>query len=462
MKQSSLILIFTLLLRADIGFEEWQRQENQAFVEYQTQMDRAFIEMLKREWKEYHSNQVFIPYHKPKPHQQPTVQPKPKPQESVKVTPYKPTIKQTPTVPKKEDIAGFTKVKFDFFGIDIEIRYNNGLKSIGIGGFSPEVSNISIANFWNKQSSCNYQTVIDEIKEYQNIYSLDGWATYLLVKRLSEEVTTKSDIQNLVQWFILVKLGIDAKVGFSSNNINLLIYSNQKIYVSKYFIVDGKRYYSFNNQTSGLQIYKENMQGLYAIEFLNQQIKLPYSIKNREVKITYHQKEYIFNIAYNQKLIDFYKTYPQLNYNRYSQFSTLSQSSIHQQLQPIIRDMNKIEAINFLLRFTQNGFNYKRDIENFGKEKVLFFEETLAYNYSDCEDRAIFFAILVRELLHLDMVFIKYPNHLATAIQLNSDIKGEKIVYKNRKYYIADPTYTNADIGQAMPQLKGQKIKIIE
>ena len=462
MKQSSLILIFTLLLKADIGFEEWQHQENQAFVAYQTQMDRAFIEMLKREWKEYQSNQVFIPYHKPKPHQQPTVQPKPKPQESVKVTTYTPTITPSPTVPQKEDIAGFTKVKFNFFGIDIEIRYNNRLKSIRIRGFSPTISNISIANFWNRQSSCNYQTVIDEIKEYQNIYSLDGWATYLLVKRLSEEVTTKSDIQNLVQWFILVKLGIDAKVGFSSNNINLLIYSNQKIYVSKYFIVDGKRYYSFNNQTSGLQIYKENMQGLYAIEFLNQQIKLPYSIKNREVKITYHQKEYIFNIAYNQKLIDFYKTYPQLNYNRYSQFSTLSQSSIHQQLQPIIRDMNKIEAINFLLRFTQNGFNYKRDIENFGKEKVLFFEETLAYNYSDCEDRAIFFAILVRELLHLDMVFIKYPNHLATAIQLNSDIKGEKIVYKNRKYYIADPTYTNADIGQAMPQLKGQKIKIIE
>jgi hypothetical protein len=115
--------------------------------------------------------------------------------------------------------------------------------------------------------------------------------------------------------------------------------------------------------------------------------------------------------------------------------------------------MSQIEAINFLLRLTQNGFEYKTDGENFGREKVMFFEETLHYRYSDCEDRAIFFATLVRELLDLDLVFIKYPNHLATAIRLNSDIGGESVIYNNQRYYIADPTYSNANIGQAMPHI---------
>jgi len=455
-------IVVTLLLGspliADMSFEMWQQQEREAFINYQTQMDKEFIKMLKNEWQEYRSKQVLVPYQPPKPQQQPILQPLPKPQEYITPIPTLPKIEPLPTLSKKQEITGFTKLEFDFFGIDIEIHHNRELE------YNIEnVSTSTIANFWTRQSSRNYQSLIKEIQEYQKTYKLDGWATYLLIKEITNRGSYNTNSQNLMQWFILVKLGVDAKIGFAHNSLSLLVYSQEKLYDLRFFEIDGKKYYNLNNRNSiRLQIYRENMRDLYELKFLDQQITLPYNINHKKIEFVYQDRAYLFNIPYNRNLISLYKSYPQLAYYKYKNISSLSWNSIHQQLSPIISKMNKAEAINFLLRLTQNGFEYKTDKENFGKEKVMFFEETLHYDYSDCEDRAIFFAILVRELLKLNIIFVKYPNHLATAIKLNSNLGGDTLIYQNQTYTIADPTYSSANIGQAMPQLKGQKIKIIE
>jgi len=457
-KSSILItILFCLPLVADMSFEEWQKQESRAFENYQTQMDREFIEILKRDWQEYQAIDTPIPYQKPKPQKQPISQPKQNPKEVIKVNPKPFKLISIPKLPQKHKLIGYDKVAFRLFSIDIEILYDKRLKYTPIS-----ISTSTIADFWNHSSSCNYRPIIKQIKEYQEVYGLDDWTTYILVQKFTKQISHNSNSQTLLNWFILLKLGIDTKIGFSSNIISLLIHTKEKLYGVSFFTLNGKKYYNFNHRDSDrLQIYRGEIDTLHAMRFLNQKIKIPFDIKNREIKFTYQNREYILNIPYNKNLINLYNTYPQLNYNRYRQISTLSRDFIVQKLLPIVSNMSETQAVNFLLRLTQNGFEYKTDNENFGKEKVMFFEETLHYTYSDCEDRAIFFAILVRELLGLDIIFVKYPNHLATAIKLKSKIGGDKIIYQNQRYYIADPTYSYANIGQAMPNLKGQKIKII-
>ena len=461
MIKSSLLIALLLSspLIADMSFEEWQNQENRAFKNYQTQMDKEFIEMLKRDWQEYQSMQTPTSYQRPKPQYQPILQLEPKPQKLVKIPSNPPKLIAIPKPPKKEYIKGYKQIRFKFFSLNINLHYDKRLKP-NIGA----ISNSAIADFWNKSSSINYKLLIKEIKEYQDIYGLDGWSSYLLVNKLSKEIVNHDiNSQNLLTWFILVKLGVDTKVGFSSNQISLLIHSDEMLYGVNFFTIDGKKYYRFNNNgTKKLKIYKGEINTLYAMKFLNQKVKIPFNIKYRKIRFNYQSREYQLNIPYNTTLVQLYKTYPQLDYNRYVELSKLSQDFIEQELKPIVSSMSKIEAINFLLRLTQNGFRYKTDTENFGKEKVMFFEETIHYAYSDCEDRAIFFATLVKQLLKVDIVFVKYPNHLATAIRLKSKIGDDKIIYQNQRYYIADPTYSNANIGQAMPQIKGQKIKIIK
>jgi hypothetical protein len=81
-------------------------------------------------------------------------------------------------------------------------------------------------------------------------------------------------------------------------------------------------------------------------------------------------------------------------------------------------------------------------------------DETLLYPASDCEDRSILFAALVRELLGLEVVGLLYPGHMATAVKFNAPGAGDVVQVGGVTWTVADPTYLGADAGQAMPQFK--------
>ena len=84
----------------------------------------------------------------------------------------------------------------------------------------------------------------------------------------------------------------------------------------------------------------------------------------------------------------------------------------------------------------------------------MFSNETLYYNKSDCEDRAILFSYLVKELFGVGVIGVKYKDHMATALYI--PMKGDSVKAGRRKFVIADPTYINANIGQSMPQYKSK------
>ena len=67
------------------------------------------------------------------------------------------------------------------------------------------------------------------------------------------------------------------------------------------------------------------------------------------------------------------------------------------------------EFVGILLNFVQTSFDYQTDEEQFGREKYFYPEEILAYPFCDCEDRAAFFARLVRNLTGLEVVGLDYP-----------------------------------------------------
>ena len=81
-------------------------------------------------------------------------------------------------------------------------------------------------------------------------------------------------------------------------------------------------------------------------------------------------------------------------------------SSILPPLQDAIQGKTETDAANILLNFVQTAFLYQTDHEQFGYEKPFFVEETFYYPYCDCEDRAVLYAYLVKELLGLDIVLL--------------------------------------------------------
>jgi hypothetical protein len=138
--------------------------------------------------------------------------------------------------------------------------------------------------------------------------------------------------------------------------------------------------------------------------------------------------------------------------------------TLEAELKPMLSDQSQEEAINFLLHFVQNAFQYATDDEQYGYEKWNFAEETIASNHSDCDDRAILFAQLVKHFLGMKVVLIHYPGyHLATAVKFDHpQTTGDYVLVDDAKYLICDPTYINADLGNAMPQLMNIPVEIIK
>ena len=58
------------------------------------------------------------------------------------------------------------------------------------------------------------------------------------------------------------------------------------------------------------------------------------------------------------------------------------------------------------------------------------------------------------------MLFLEYPDHVAAAVNLSNDIKGDYVKLDDGKYYICDPTYIGAGAGMTIPEYKNQSVKV--
>ena len=231
----------------------------------------------------------------------------------------------------------------------------------------------------------------------------------------------------------------------------------------KYYILDPK---GRSKNIGSIYTYPKsypNANDKLTFDMKKEPLKIYSNIESKKLHFDYKNKEYSFNSEYSKDLIEFYKTFPQSEYELYfdSKKSPFIYNSLIVELQAIIKNMNEIEAINFLLRLVQKSFPYKRDDEQFFYEKVLFPEETLYYPFSDCEDRSILFSYLVENLLGLDVVGVKFKDHLATAVKLKGESVGTRFLFNNSIYTIADPTYINANVGMIMPQYKNKEFSLI-
>jgi hypothetical protein len=180
-------------------------------------------------------------------------------------------------------------------------------------------------------------------------------------------------------------------------------------------------------------------------------------MKKKTLSFNEYGNTYNVSFEYNQNLIDFMATYPQADYETYfnAPVDSRTYSAIASDLKKYIDGKKAGDAMNFVLHFVQKSFVYERDNQQFGREKVMFATETLYFDKSDCEDRAVLFSYLIKELFDISVVGVKYKDHMATALYV--PMEGDSIKAGQRKLVIADPTYINASIGQSMPKYRSIK-----
>ena len=455
--------------------EEFINRMQNEFDEYVAQRDKEFTDFLKTRWEQFDAfNGVDVPK-KPKPDIFPEYKPKPDRQESwSKIPAIKPSVdlqkKTASEIPmplmQKTDEPSFEKtaINVKFFGIPLAFDYDAHIR-LDIPG---KVNESAISNYWEKMSATNYTSLINQFREYENNMNLNGWAYYKMLQSFSETIYPHSETgSDMLLWVLMNRSGYKTRLAYANDKVCLLVPSNYTIYATNFMETDGLKYYLMRDiGSSSLYTYKKDYPG--ADKLLDFNIKNPLNFPKRlfskPVQFTYKDNPYSLNITYNQYLINFYKDYPQVDLSVYfdAAVSPETKESIVESLKPIIINMSETQAVNFLLRFVQKSFNYEIDEKQFNKEKFFFPEEVFYYPYSDCEDRSVLFAYLVKELLNLKVVGIEYPGHVATAVNLNQEAEGDYLIYKDEKYIIADPTFENAPLGLTMPKFRGTEGKIVE
>ena len=475
------------------SFSEFKSQQTKAYQKYRDERDNAFAGYLKEQWKAYQKYVSASLYEKPKPKIIPKAKPKPVvpkgPKVYIKVKPLpkkddfvvqKDRKKTDPSElankeamkeqlrelqKKKQQVVVAPKpvevkkdIEFDFFGAKVGFDIPDGIKK---AKFYP-TNQQGITNYFNAVASSEYDVLLDEIKDTKEKLRLNDWGLYLLVEKLGTKIYPYVDEARLFEWFVFNKLGYKVKVALANNRVITMFYSKKIIYSTPNFRFNKERYYVLSHYNKrGLGVvysYPKNYPG--AKKSFDLSLKeipnLPADYKEKTTHFTFEHKRYDVSYKYNKNLIDFFATYPQADYKSFfnAAVDDVTYESLATSLKRYINGKRASEAMNLVLAFVQKGFKYQTDQQQFGREKVMFVEETLHYPACDCEDRAILYSFLVKRLFEVPVLGIKYPNHMATALYI--PLSGDSIKIKGRRFVVADPTYINAQIGRAMPQFRGK------
>ncbi len=466
------LLALPALKAQDTEFQKWLQQDQAEFNQFVEQEDRAFADFLKKEWEAFNTEQGLKPFSRPKPVKIPVApeKKKPKPQptapkiEQLPPPPPKPVVKPKPRPqprPQKQILG------LNFYGAPLTFPKVK-LKQPAL---APPLSSETISKAWLTMASSDYKPLVQALQQTREKLKLNDWAFLELVNQVvCQSLKNESNVCTAYNWFLLNKLGYDAKVAFKSDRLFLLLPSQNTIFEQPFVKINSKRYYfvAFNEKlalTGKIRTYRgsfKNAEKPISLR-LTQLPAFALVPREKDVRFTFRGKPYQLKARYDEQVVQFLKNYPHTDLTVYftAPVSGELNYSLLSQLRPLVQNKDEVEAVNLLLRFVQTAFHYQTDDQQFGYEKCLLPDETLYYPSSDCEDRSILFAYLVRHLLGLEVIGLDYPNHIATAVHFNGDVPGASVQFNGKRYVICDPTYINADAGMVMPDFKDVNPKII-
>ena len=471
------IIVFTgkgLRAQDQDEFQKWLKKDQQSYQKFVEEEDRAFADFLKKDWEAFQAKQGVKPFSKPKPVTMPKApkQHAPKPSAPVKkVKPLPappPPPKPKPVLPKPPAAAPTMKtVSFDYYSQPVVITFKKKIKL----NLNPPLTNQKISQVWLTLSGIDQKDVLKQLRDYKTNLALNDWGFLKLVHQTACNLTGSDQRACIAYtWFLLNKLGYNAKVAFKQNRLFLLLPSKELMYERPFVVINKQKYYFITFRGTPelkgkILTYRGNYQKADQPIALDIRTlpRLPQAVKKRVVHFVYAGKRYAVPLEYDGEVVNYFKNYPQTELKLYFEApaSSFLKYSLLNNLRELIKGKNEMDAVNLLLRFVQTGFHYRTDDQQFGHEKYMLPDETVYYPSSDCEDRAILFSYLVRHLLGLEVIGLDYPNHVATAVRFHSEIPGASIRFRGKRFVVCDPTYINADAGMVMPEFKGVTPKVI-
>lgn len=459
------------------SFEEYEQKMNSMYDKFRDNADKQYedfynranaqyADFIKQAWVEF-KVEPQIPEPKPNPPVQPVFNPKDKviPQTKVptiNVPPHITAPQAQPVKPIPTKIIPAQKISVDFFGAECTLRADKSALAMEL----EDDSENSVSKGWSMLSDGRTNALINDCLDVREQLNLCDWAYYELLQQVAGDIygdkTSREAI--VLQAYIMTQSGYQVRFGRTKDGLMLLMSTNATVYATPYVFIDGAKFYALGSVAESIYVCNFKFPGESVLSLRMKSLPtLPVdTIQGRELHSPKMNESKIM-IKHNRNLINFLDSYPRCSIENFvnASLDSLAKQSLYPTLRNLIADKTEEVAANILIDFVQRAFQYKVDDEQFGEERTLFANETLYYPYSDCEDRSLLYATLVRDLLGLDVVLLDYPEHIATAVKFNQDIDGDYMLINDEKYLICDPTYIGATIGICMPKYQEIGAQII-
>ena len=329
------------------------------------------------------------------------------------------------------------------------------------------VSESNVADAYEKLSQSSYSPLVNDLKELKSNQLINDWMTCMLVKEVAQAYCSSTNAATLMRYFLLSELGYKTRLARKATGSELVLFINVdcQLYGCIYITVDGQKYYDVENKTtySFLVLQADAPKSKAQVSMA---VNSPIPAGGSSTTNIHQAKgsSAVVCAPVPTQLMDVYSSYPQCDYQVYvtAAVNTTVAEAILTPLAEQVKGKSEADAANLLLNFVQTGFEYATDDQQFGYEKPFFVEELFYYPYCDCEDRSALYGYLVKNLLGLDVVYLDYPDHIATAVHFTTDPGGDYFNVGGKRYTICDPTYIGASIGMTIPQYRSASCTILK
>lgn len=344
-------------------------------------------------------------------------------------------------------------IAVDFYGHIVQIRHNR-LSTAALH----KVSDSDLSKFEATIQTAELQHLTEEIDSLAKVFNLDDVGNAQLVARVSKALYPDNNRRQFVRWRILKEQKYQVVLAYNGQEISTFGVLGFSPSNAVYIMLKGEKFTNLDFKDYRLMgkrsIYGNPLAG--RAMFLNPSKKpaINKKIKSRKLVFTYDNKRIEISARGNESLMEYIRDLPTLDFNRvYIDYGVSDElrNSLFRDLNVHMQGMSVKNKLSFLLKFTQQTFNYASDQTNYGVEKYNFPEETIFEPYSDCDDRVLLLACLYKELLGLNSVALLFSkqDHVAMAVHVPASGVGGSFKYEGKSYYVCEPTGANYLFGQS-------------
>jgi hypothetical protein len=300
------------------------------------------------------------------------------------------------------------------------------------------------------------------------------WLRLKLIGEIAKRASKKNNQKVFTAMILLRAMGYNAGIIVLSRQWRLAIEIDQKIFFATIFEEQKKRYAIYDVERGELIKATGESDGFYdANENLGRSLEplalfqdglptLPYAPIQKVITWKFGIETYSITYTLNQNMVKYLEERPQTDVSIYFNES-LSSDLVQAIIEPLKKSVQEKgfharQAVAFLHAFVLNGFAYKDDMKTKRGEHTSSIHETLMSDFSDCEDRSILLASLIRGVLGFEVVALEFPNHITLATHFDDFVPQEQdevYSYNGKRYLSSDPSCFGA-LGNVNPDFKGK------